>query len=281
LLAVDPSPATIPFKFAWSSPLRCEVEHTTRVSSEEGEAPQGSTVHLSLQAVRAGGAWLIRQKVKGTSQDTPTPAATAAKPKARMSDRELEVLLYPPFTVSADGAFRGLELTADDRAILDERAAQQRRREEMIKKLAPTMPAPPSEDALAAATKRAASSWNVLVGAWAGKDIAEGSHTDLSSARDEVVPGFGPIHITDRLTATRAAACRPAPRGGCAKLEMTSESDSGGPSQKVEFRTTSTLVTDPRTLVPRTYTRVMDMRGLKDGMPLSTKVIETMTFRCK
>jgi hypothetical protein len=187
-----------------------------------------------------------------------------------MDPHELEVLLYPPFTVTNDGVFGGLELAAGDRAILDKREAYQQQRTEMIKKLAPTTPIAPAEDALAAATKKAAASWNLLVGAWAGKTLAEGEVADRRTERD-----VGPLHVIDRLKLTARVPCKPAPRGGCVELEVTSEPADAAP---VRYKETTTLVTDPKTLIPRLYTRRMESFARPD---MSQTVNETMTFRCK
>jgi hypothetical protein len=294
VLAVDPpAPEKVALKFAWPARLRCEVEHATRASFLASEPPKGNTVHLSLEAVRGGGGWLVRQKVTGTTLDEPSPAqkpdTKAGKKPPETDPHELEVLLYPPFTVTNEGAFGGLELAPGDRAILEKKDAQQRQRNEMIKKLAPNVPLPPAEDALASATKKAASSWNVLVGAWAGKTIPEGEDPDLRTERDQAVPVGAPLHLVDRLSLTRGAPCKPAPRGGCVKLEVRSDPtdapDTSG-SAKVRFHSTTTLVTDPRTLIPRSYTRTMEMSA---PLPASSgpareetnHVVETMTFRCK
>jgi hypothetical protein len=270
----------VALKFAWPARLRCEVEHSTRASFRAGEPPRGNTVHLALEAVRGGGGWLVRQRVTGSTLDDASKPSEGSHQKTprknpEMDPHELEVLLYPPFTVTNEGAFGGLELTAGDRAILDKREALQRQRTEMIKKLAPTTLIAPADDALAAATKKAASSWNFLVGAWAGKTLIEGDVPDQRTERDQVVPLVGPLRVVDRLKLTRGVPCKPAPRGGCVELEVTS--DPADVTSKARFHQTTALVTDPRTLVPRSYTRTMEMSAPTD----TNTVIETMTFRCK
>jgi hypothetical protein len=89
-------------------------------------------------------------------------------------------------------------------------------------------------------------------------------------------------------------------RGGCVKLEITSEPDPAAPAGAAgaappgadfRYHMRTTLVTDPRTLVPRSTTRVMDTTdpalarpGHADGSSAAERtshVVETMTFRCK
>ena len=281
LLAADP-PAALPLRFAWPSPLRCEVEDKTAVTFKDGDPPTGNTPRLSLQAVRAGGGWIVRQKLLGSSQ-APAPGRKPPDP------HETELLLYPPFTVSNDGAFGGLELTAGDRAILEKRQASQDKMAEMVRKLAPNAPQAPREDILATSTKRAGANWNFLVGAWAGKALPAGDQPGLRSERDETLPFIGPVHIVDRMKLTRAEPCAPSPRGGCVKLEISSEP--GGVAD-ARYHLTTTLVTDPRTLVPRGLTRVTDVEtpdpaASNTVAPMAAPalrhvhIVETVTYRCK
>jgi hypothetical protein len=251
--------------------------------------------------VRAGGDWLVRRRVTGTTENgaAKTPGTTperstgkTSKKTPEMDPHELGVLLYPPFRVTSEGAFGGLELTPADRAILERRQAQQRQRVEMIKKLAPSVPLAPVED-VQAATRTAASSWNYLVGGWAGKTLAEGL-PGRQTESDMVVPPLGPLHLVDRLTLTRGVPCKPAPRDGCVALEVTSESAdaTSATADKGRFRATQTLVTDPRTLIPRSFTRTVQASApvapevaKAAGAPAwtreDTNSVETMTFRCK
>jgi hypothetical protein len=300
--AEPPKPATVALKFAWPARLRCEVEHATRATFSDGGPLAGNTVHLSLEAVRGGGGWLVRQTVKGTTQDPPShpeydklahdlaaKSGKAPPERKKMDPHELQVLLYPPFTVTSEGGFGGLELNEADRAILDKRMARQRQMAEMIKKLAPNTPATPAEDALETATKKASSTWNVLVGAWAGKHLREGEIPELRIEHDQAVPFSGTLHLVDRMALTRGVPCKPAPRGGCVRLEVTTDPavaapaagapEAAAPTSPVPFHTTATVVTDPRTLIPRSYTRVMNMAT--GGQPGASKVVETMTFRCR
>jgi hypothetical protein len=289
----------VTLKFAWPAHLRCEVDHTTRATFSDGAPLAGNTVHLALDAVRGGDGWLVRQRVTSTTQEGAGPA-----PRSKKTDpHELEVLLYPPFTVTREGAFGGLELNSEDRAILDKRAAKQRQMAEMIKKLSPDAPGAPSEDALEAATKKAASTWNLLVGVWTGKRLPEGDIPELRAERDQKVPFFGTLRIVDHMTLARGAPCKPAPRGGCVRLEVTSDPagaaprgggpDAGSAPGGMRFHKTATVVTDPKTLIPRSYSNVLDMsmpagfapEGAQPPpgktMPQGSKVVETMTFRCR
>ena len=288
LLAGDPpAPGGVPLTFAWPSPLRCEIEHRTAVAFKDGDMPTGNTIALSLQAVRAGGGWLIRQKILSMHPDAAGPATAA---KARKPDpHEAELVLYPPFTVSSEGVFGGLELTAGDRAILEKRQASQDRTAEMVRKLAPNAPQT-REDILGTATKRAAAGWNLLVGAWAGKHLPEGENPGLRAERNETLPLIGPVHIVDRMKLTRGEPCKPSPKGGCVKLEITSSPPDATGTKDARYHLTTTLVTDPRTLVPRSLTRLTSVETPDPNAPKSgaapvalrhTRVIETMTFRCK
>jgi hypothetical protein len=232
--------------------------------------------------VRAGGGWLVRQKILSLHPDASGPAAARKAP----DPHEVELVLYPPFTVSSEGVFGGLELTAGDRAILERRQASQDKRAEMVRKLAPNAPQA-REDILGTATKRAAASWNLLVGAWAGKRLPEGENPGLRAERDEALPLIGPVHIVDRMKLTRGEPCKPSPKGGCVKLEITSGPPDATATQDARYRLTTTLVTDPRTLVPRSLTRLTNVEtpdpdAPKTGAPAlrRTRVVETMTFRC-
>jgi hypothetical protein len=266
LLAADPpAPGGVTMNFAWPSPLRCEVEDVTRATLGGGptpKAPVGNTVRLALEAVHRGDGWLVRQRVVGTKSDPPQRDAKKA------DLREMEVLLYPPFTVSNDGSFRGLELTAADRAIVDARQEKSRQTAEFARKLNPGLRMAP-EDVLGETTKKAASNWNFLVGAWAGKQVAEGEGPALRSVR--AMPGKGPIPVVDRMRLTRGAPCDRPPRDGCVALDVTTDPDAEGPSS-LRYHAVTTLVTDPRTLVPRSLTRLMDG---------TDHLVETTTYRCR
>jgi hypothetical protein len=290
LLAADPpAAATVPLKFAWPARLRCEVEQKMSFDVKGGGAPQGTTMRLALEAVRDADGWRVRQKV------------LEATPKGRRDPHELEVLLFPPFKVTKDGAFAGLALDADDRAIIDKRQAEEDKKAAMAKKLDPNLSAILRDDLLANATKRATSSWSFLVGAWAGKQLPPGNVPELRTERDETFPMLGPMHVIDRLMVSPGAACSPAPKGGCVKLEITSSPDlrasSAQPSgalppglsvRDVHFQLTSTLLTDARTLVPRSVTKVSDVElpdpdahDPKNAARKTIQVVDATTYRCK
>jgi hypothetical protein len=90
------------------------------------------------------------------------------------------------------------------------------------------------------------------------------------------------VHLVDRLAVTRTS-CAPSPRDGCVKIEVTSEPEArpGAPGPAARYHLTTTLVTDPRTLVPRTFTRVTSVDRPELGAQARSTVTETMTFRCK
>ncbi|HVU49145.1 MAG TPA: hypothetical protein VHL80_00575 [Polyangia bacterium] len=284
VVAADPpAPATVPLRFAWPARLRCEVEQKMTFDVKGGQAPQGTTMRLALEASRGADGWLVRQKV------------VASTPKGKMDPRELEVLLFPPFKVSKDGAFAGLDLTAEDKAILAKRQGAEDNKAELAKKLDPNLPSLMRDDLLANATKRATSQWSFLVGAWAGKELPPGDVPELHTSRDENFPMIGPMHVIDRLKVSPGAACSPAPKGGCVRLEITSTPDPaaapppgpGGPqglsTRDLRFQLTTTLLTDPRTLVPRSVTKVSEVELPDPGAPerKHVQVVDATTYRCK
>jgi hypothetical protein len=255
-----------------------------------GQAPQGTSMRLALEAVRGADGWLVRQKV------------LEATPKGKRDPHELELLLFPPFKVTKDGAFGGLALSADDKAIIEKRQADEDKKTAMAKKLDPNLSAILREDLLANATKRVTSSWSFLVAAWAGKELPPGNVPELHTERDESFPLLGPMHVVDRLKVSPGATCSPAPKGGCVKLEITSAPDvasaagpapgSGAPPgfsmRDVHFQLTTTLLTDPRTLIPRSVTKVSDVEmpdpDAPPGKPPERKhiqVVDATTYRCR
>jgi hypothetical protein len=254
-----------------------------------GQAPQATSMRLALDAVRGPDGWVVRQKVLEST------------PKGKMDPRELEVLLFPPFKVAKDGTFAGLSLTADDKAILDKRQAAEDKKAEMAKKLAPTLPSIMRDDLLANATKRATAAWSFIVAAWVGKELPPGNVPELRTARDETFPMLGPMHVVDRLKVTPGTACAPAPKGGCVKLEITSSPDlsstapPAGPDvapgfsmRDVRFQLTSTLLTDPRTLIPRSVSKASEVDMPDPDAPDPKKadrkhitVFDATTYRCK
>jgi hypothetical protein len=283
LLAADPpAPATVPLKFAWPAHLRCEVEQKMSFDHKDGAAPLDTSMRVALDAVRDAGGWRVRQKVLEST------------PKGKMDLRELEVLLSPPFRIGKDGAFVGLDLTPEDKAILAKRQEAENKKSEMAKKLDPSLASLLNEDLLASATKRTTSAWSFLVGAWAGKELPPGNVPELRTERDQAFPMIGMVHVVDRLKVSPGASCSPAPKGGCVKLEITSSPDlasgvgpapgPGVPLKDSHFQLTQTLLTDPRTLVPRRVTRVseVDMAGPDPKTEHKhVMVTDSATYRCK
>jgi hypothetical protein len=254
---------------------------------KDKRGPSDTSMRLSLEAVRDGAGWRVREKVLEST------------PKGKMDLRELEVLLVPPFRVTKDGAFAGLDLTPEDKEILQKRQAAEDQKAEMAKKLDPNFSSLLHEDLLANATKRATSMWSFLVAAWAGKELPPGNIPELRTERDQVFPMIGPLHVVDRLKLSLGEACAPSPKGGCVKLEITSSPDlasgpppgTGAPGASVRdahVQLTSTLLTDPRTLVPRSVTKVSEVELPDPGAPdpktaqrQHVTVIDSTTYRCK
>jgi len=241
-------------------------------------APSDTSMRLALEAVREGAGWRVREKVLEST------------PKGKMDPRELEVLLFPPFRVTKDGAFGGLDLTPEDKTILEKRQATEDQKAEIAKKLDPTFAAMAREDLLANATKRATSAWTFLVAAWAGKDLPPGDVPWLRTERNQPFPLIGIVHVVDRLKVSPGAACSPSPRGGCVKVEITSSPDlttggvpvpgpdvAPGVPRDTRFQLTQTLLTDPRTLVPRSVTRTSEVETPAEHIT----VVDSTTYRCK
>lgn len=299
LPALAAEPEVVKLRFAWPAPAEAKVTYT-RERTRTGKNPSSSKIAYTERVERRGDElWTFSGGiVAGVAEipGLPPGGPAAAAELARAAEGLARV-------VGVDGTFRRLE--GVDRAwpaivALLERSLPAGQREQ-VGRIQKTF-----EPALAAESQ---GHWAYAVGSWAGKELEPGYWYETSgTAESPLAPGH-PLTYVTKLALVRRLPCRgEAGPPDCVELTLRSTPDPAGipamleamtrrvlaqvpqgkkPPEGLLFRDARlvdevSLVTDPRTLLPRTitWTRSADIT-LGDGKTTAQRDVKSWTYAWK
>jgi hypothetical protein len=278
--------------FRWPAHLRCEVEHKVQL----GRGGRGATERYQLEARRERGGWVIRRTYFGGSDDRGVPET-----QERIA---LKADMLPSFRIRANGSFAGLVIdpATRQRIRVRERAweADMRAHPERQVPGVPRMPYAGSEGRLEV---RARVEWMDLVESWVAGVLEPGVTLTQKGSNDLALPFLGPrrLKLVERRQLVATVPCAPGRPSTCVELQSVVEPDVAGlnraldasarkrqeqpkatpPEEEIafeRFEIRKTLVTDPSTLVPVTFTRRMTTSFERDHA--KDDAVETTAFAC-
>jgi hypothetical protein len=282
------SPDSVTPRFAWPDGLVLDVTKTVDMTNVPQRVPMGMVFRLS--ANRERGSFVVR--ASEFHAEAPPPTGPALEKAA--------TLKYPAVRVTALGQFEDVELTAEQEALAGNIT------EGLKKKALPTLSATTGREVI---QREGFAFWQEIAGAWARRRLARG--VPIRTRTKTAVPmGDGPAPMMETAVVREFAGRVPcgataAADVGCVKLVSTMQYSRaamiqvfkegmrglGRPVSQEYLETIpetlvhTELVTEPETLVPHSWRRVVEVRsrdrktGREKPKSEHMTVDETFVFR--